>query len=57
MEDNGSKAQFFRSVQVYPEDLVGVMMHQDGGSAQSFLKTLEEYESCGVGGLSFVLDA
>ena len=44
MEDNGSKAEFLRSIQVYLEDFIGVVMHQGRGSAQSFLNTLEGCE-------------
>lgn len=50
IEDNCSKAEFFRSIQVYLEDLVGVMIYQGGGSAQSLLNTQEGCELLGGGG-------
>ena len=44
MEDNGPKAELFRSIQVYSENLIGVVVHQSRGSAQGLLNTLEGCE-------------
>lgn len=39
VKDNGSKTEFLGGVQVYPEDLLRVVVHQSGRLAQSFLNT------------------
>lgn len=62
MKNNGSEAEFFESVQVYPEDLLRVQVHQSGRFAQGLLNTEEKnkFLRCGrpkfyFGGISSTL--
>lgn len=49
VKDNGSKTKFFEGVQVYPEDLFRVVVHQGPRLAQGFLNTKEGSEFLGCG--------
>lgn len=39
MKDNGSKTKFIGSIQVYPENLLKIVLYQDGRLVQGFLNT------------------